>query len=309
MTTVTVEAGPQNARSDPETGMRYYTWQDRRLVSVTSIRRMAGVPFNLVQWQISRIVGRAVGRVDSKTKEFIPGRFDELTAMMTRERKPRERVLEKNRAKEAGTWLRAAATEERDAAAALGTAVHDAAAQGLTPADLPEVWSFRKDGVDVGVLGEEMKPRLAQYLDWLEVSGMTLVLSERQAFNLTLGYAGSFDLIARARDGSLWLIDIKTGKGTYSDHVLQALAYLMAEFIGSDDVVDEGATQLLHRVSGIAILHLADEGWEFIEPVADPEAWGAFRGLLRFATWTAAHDSPESFTVASRSGQDVEAAA
>jgi len=56
------------------------------------------------------------------------------------------------------------------------------------------------------------------------------------------------------------------------------------------------------QVAGVAIPHLSDEGWDFIRPVIDAEAWAAFRGLLAFATWTAAHATERSFTVASKSG-------
>ena len=45
-----------------------------------------------------------------------------------------------------------------------------------------------------------------------------------------------------------------------------------------------------------------EDGWEFIKPVIDADAWAAFRGLLAFATWTAAHATERSFTVASKSG-------
>ena len=83
----------------------------------------------------------------------------------------------------------------------------------------------------------------------------------------------------------------------------------MAEFIGADDTVDDAATALLHQVAGVAILHLQDDGWDFIKPVIDAEAWAAFRGLLAFATWTAAHATEGSFTVASKSGHESVAAA
>ena len=82
--------------------------------------------------------------------------------------------------------------------------------------------------------------------------------------------------------------------------MLQQTAYLMGEFIDQDDVIDEDATELLHRVAGVAILHLQDDGWEFIRPVIDAEAWAAFRGLLAFATWTAAHTTEGSFTARGR---------
>jgi hypothetical protein len=182
--------------------------------------------------------------------------------------------------------LRIAATAERDKAAELGTAVHDAAAKDRAVEDVPE----------------ELRPRLRQYRSWLSVSGAEVLAAEFQVFNLTVGYAGSTDLICRLRDGSIWIVDIKTGKGIYADHALQLVAYGMAEFVGEDDIVDERLTALLGQASGIAVLHLADDGWEFQSIRWDAETWRAFRGLLAFATWSAIHPSVGTFTIASRGG-------
>lgn len=287
MTTVTISSGPKDARIDPESGLRLYRWGDIEVASVTSVRRMAGLPFGLVNWQIAKVCDRAVDELDT------------LVAMMSREPRPRERVVEKNRRKEARTWLRAATTDQRDAAALLGTAVHQAAEMDIAPADLEDF--VDADG-NVVATAEDIRPRLRQYYAWLDDSGAEVLLKERQVWNLTLGYAGSFDMLVRFPNGELWIVDLKTGKGTYSDHVLQQMAYLMAEFIGGRGVIDDDATALLHQVSGVAILHLQEDGWEFIRPVADRETWEAWRGLLAFATWTHQHQTPESFTAASKRG-------
>jgi len=306
MTTITVAAnGPRNARTDPATGLRTYTWQGRELYSVTSIRSMAGVPFRLVRWQISKVCDRAVDDLET------------LNAMMTREKRKRERVLEKNRREEARKWLRQAADDERDKAAQRGSAVHKAAELGLTPED---VGPWRKDGdregFDLGkdadgnpigeviVTPEQIRPKLRQYLAWLEDEGVEVLVSEGQVWNLTVGYAGSFDILGRLRDGRIVIIDIKTGASTWSDHVLQQSAYEHGEFVGRDDVIDEVATDLLRQVSGAAILHLADDGWSFLELETGEAAWKAFHGLLLFAQWTQAHDSEETYTAVSTKGTD-----
>ena len=103
MTSITLTAGPKNATTDPETGLRYYDWKGRKLPSSTSLRRMAGLPFRLHQWTISKVVERAV--LENQI----------LAPMLDRPASPRERVRDKNVAKEASRWLRSAATEERDA--------------------------------------------------------------------------------------------------------------------------------------------------------------------------------------------------
>jgi hypothetical protein len=296
MTVITVAAatGPRNAFVGPG-GLRYYTWQGRIVPSVTSVRNMAGQPHALVSWKVAKVCDRAVDELDT------------LVAMMSRPAKPRERVLEKNRRKEARAWLRQAHEEARDRAAAAGTAVHRAAELGATPSTVED---YTDPDSGVVIAAEDIRPKLRQYLAWLEESGAKVIHQERQVWNLSLGYAGSFDLMVRFPNGELWIVDIKTGNATYSDHVLQQVAYLMAEFIGQDDVIDETATAHLHQVAGVAILHLQDEGWEFIRPVADTRAWRAFQGLLAFATWSRDHSDEESFTVASKAGTagDEEAA-
>lgn len=146
-----------------------------------------------------------------------------------------------------------------------------------------------------------------KFVDNPLVERLEVLAAERQVWNLTLGYAGTFDLLVRLRDGTIWLVDIKTGKGVYSDHALQLMAYSMAEFVGSDDVVDEAATELLRGIGGMAVLHLADDHWEFRAVRHDAATWSAFRGLLSFATWSADHDTPDSFTVAARTGREASA--
>jgi hypothetical protein len=261
---IQVQAGPRNAHTDPQSGLRYYRWKGRDLPSVTSIRRMAGLPHGLHQWAIGKVIDYALDHVKDIATRLRAG--DPSQVQLIRHE------------------LRKAATAERDMAAALGTAVHDAAATGRSLADVPP----------------EVAPRLRQYLDWLAVSGAEILGAEFQCWNLTVGYAGTADLLVRLRDGSIWLIDLKTGKGVYGEYALQVIAYLRAEFIGEDDVVDERLTGLLHQATGMAVLHLSDGGWEYRSLRVDEETWRAFRGLLLFADWMSGHATADSITVAAR---------
>lgn len=265
---LTVTVGPRNAYTDPSSGLRFYRWQGQDLPSVTSIRRMAGIPHGLHQWSLGKVIDHAL---------------DNLPDIVRRVAQPDGPA----QIKVIRTELRGAATAERDAAAALGTAVHDAAASGKALTDV----------------GPDIAPRLRQYQDWLAVSGAEVLASEFQCFNLTAGYAGTADLLVRLRDGSIWLVDLKTGKGTYAEFELQVVAYLMAEFVGADDVVDERLTNLLAQASGTAILHLADDHWEFRALESGEgrqKAATAFYGLLYFAKWMHEHQSIETVTTALR---------
>jgi len=289
VTTITISS-PPNARTNG-TGLRTYTWQGRELPSVTSVQKMAGLPHGLHQWAISRVVTRATLELDT------------LTAMLTRERKPRERVLESNRIAEASRWLRSAATEERDMAAAVGSAVHDAAATGITPDSIPDVLDTLKDGKPVTVDGAAVRNRLAQFHDWLRTSRAEVLAQEFQVFNLTVGYGGQADLLVRFPSGRIALVDLKTGTSTYPEHVVQLRAYREAEFVGLNDEVDETLTVMLFAATDLGILHLAEDHWEYIALVDDATAGDAFRGLHAFATWMASHTDMEASVVGRRTNR------
>lgn len=264
---ITVAPGPRNAHTDPQSGLRYYRWKGRDLPSVTSIRRMAGLPHGLHQWAISKVIDYALDHLPDISGRL--GAGDPAQVQLIRHE------------------LRGAATAERDAAASLGTAVHDAAATGRSLTEVPAA----------------VAPRLRQYLDWLAVSGAEVLGSEFQCWHLTAGYAGTADLLCRFPNGSIWLIDLKTGKGVYGEYALQTIAYLRAEFVGEDDVVDDRLTDLLHQATGMAVLHLSDTGWEFRALRPDDATWNAFRGLLLFASWMAGHGTADSITTAAKVGK------
>jgi hypothetical protein len=274
---ITVTSGPKNATTDPETGLRSYTWQGRLLPSVSSLRRMAGLSFQLHQWTISRVVDRAVNETDI------------LNAMLARPARPRERVRDKNVRLEARRWLRSAATEERDSAAELGTAVHTAATTGQ-----------RVEDVD-----EDVRPYLRQYTNWLADSGAIIIAVEKQVFNLTLGYAGSFDLLVQFPNGDIYVVDIKSSRGTYTDHALQIVGYALAEFVGEDDKVNDRLTKMLASARGMALLHLTADGWTFQRVKVTPDLFAAFRGLLTFATFMAANQTIDGLLDFTKSGGTV----
>ena len=129
----------------------------------------------------------------------------------------------------AGKWLRTLGTSERDAAANRGTAVHEAAASGRA----------------VMHVEPELQGPLSQFYDSITVTGAKIILQEQQVWNLTLGYAGSLDIGIEIEWGGVLrrlVVDIKTGKAVYVDHVLQLMGYGLGEFVGKDDVEDAKAT-------------------------------------------------------------------
>lgn len=248
---------PRNAETDAESGLRTYQWRGRRLLSVTSLRRVIGMPFPLHAWTVAQTIDASIALSQ------IAGTLadDDLTRQTIRK---------------GGVAL-------RDVAASLGTRVHEAAEQRLDP---------RR--VEPDIAGH-----LTQYYAAIDTLRLDVLVAEAQVFNLSMGYAGSLDMIASVipdgREQWLACVDIKTGRNLYVDHVLQQLGYIYGEFIGRDDVVDEEATRLLRNVQGVGILHLSPSEWEWVEIQHTDEDANAFADMVRLANWMAAHPDIEPF--------------
>lgn len=252
-----------NAVTDSETGLRYYRWQGLDYPSVTSVRRLVGMPFTLHNWVLSQVIDRAI--VGHET----------IGDMLTRPKKPRERVRDTNVLKEVRAYLRAAATEERDRAGDKGTRAHDSISVGLA-----------LDQVDADVVGH-----VGQFYDAVQTLGATVLWSERQMFNLSYGYAGTGDALWRMPNGRIFVVDYKTSKGVYLDHAVQLIAYAMAEFVGENDKVDAAATDLLRQADGLGILHLSEHQWEWIEVSPEQALFEGFIGSLAFAKFLSRYDN------------------
>lgn len=263
---ITMTVGPRNAYTNSESGLRYYRWKGVDYPSVTTIRRMAGLTFGLHNWAIGKVIDRSIDGYADLGRMIGAGTPAQIKATKT--------------------WLRAASTEERDRAASLGTRVHDAVAEGKP----------------LTAVGQDLAPYVRHFQNWLDESGAEILLTERQVWNLTLGYAGTFDMLVRFPGGRIFVIDLKTGKGTYTDHALQCIAYSMAEFVGEDDIIDNEASDLLAAASGMALLHLRPDGWKFQVLKITPEVFTAFRGLLAFATFSAKYPTIDTLLAGEKSG-------
>jgi len=247
------EVGPRNARTEPDTGLRFYKWMGVEYPSVTTIRRLAGLSFPLHQWAITQIVNRAVDHSSDLNRMLTSN--DPLVVSATK------------------SWLRDAANEERDRAASLGKRVHKAV----------------EENTPLGQVDKDALPYIKHYKNFLATTGFNVRRSESQVFNLSKGYAGSFDLMGDDKRKDVHIIDVKTGKNTYPEHALQATAYSLGEFVGKDDVVDTEATEMLRRVNSISLLHLTPLGWQWQHIDIDRYMVVAFNGLLAFAKWAHAH--------------------
>lgn len=270
---------PVNARTDPETGLRFYEWNGVLYPSVTTLRRLVGMPFRLHNWSLSQVINRAIEE------------HKVVDAMLTRPVRKRERVRDKNVAKEVGTYLRLAATEQRDLAGDRGTAIHDAIRAGAPLASITD---------------PEVRQYVAQYLDFLERTKAQVVWQEKQIWNLTLGYAGSADAMLYLPESEyfpvahLALVDYKSSGGVYLDHAVQIMAYAMGEFVGEGNVIDTEATAQLIAAERMGLLHLAPESWEYVDVRPTNQLFAGFAGQLAFARFLNDHQNSIEPLVAHR---------
>jgi hypothetical protein len=170
---------------------------------------------------------------------------------------------------------------------------------------------------------------------------MVILAREVRVVNLTAGYAGTFDALvwllgtfteegefvplpeaaqAEARKlkadrvtladvqrigGTLVMLDWKTSKGVHTDQVVQAHAYLVAEFAVTHKV-DERITDLLRAAMHGGLAHLRPSGWALHMFPYEEGAVRAFFGSVAFARFLAQYPKPEAIFAVNLSGASNE---
>lgn len=170
--------------------------------------------------------------------------WDELAALPVSERL---RTLEK------------AHTAVRNAAALRGTRVHTLAHK-LTHGEQVEV-------------PEELAGHVAACVRFLDEWEAEPIFTERPVFSRQHLYGGSPDLVARLRDGRVWLLDWKTNaKGPYGDMAFQLAAYRYAEFYLDDD----GQAQDMPPIDEAGVVWLRADGYDLFPFQADEAVFHQF---------------------------------
>jgi hypothetical protein len=167
--------------------------------------------------------------------------------------------------------LTARSSWTRDEAANIGTELHGIADKIVR-------------GEDTGFVSPVVLERATLYAKWWEASGWTLRLSEAFVIHPGAGYGGTFDLLAKDRDGRTVLADVKTGKGIYREVVLQLTAYALAQYVSP---VGSPTVYPMPAVDRYVVLHVTAKGVREVElaPIGDLEkfAWLACLDLYRWA--------------------------
>jgi hypothetical protein len=163
-----------------------------------------------------------------------------------------------------------------------------------------------------------------QYWDMRRKRPFVILAREPQVWNLTAGYSGSTDALlwtppvgqsfANPRQLEAWqeladaglltqeliakiggpvvLGDWKTGKGIYIDQVIQCTAYLTAEFVGADGVIDLRLTEIIRAARKAALVHIRPNGWAIHRFDFRQDVLYAFLGSVAYARFIMTHPDP-----------------
>ena len=188
-----------------------YGWKDDAgnrtyLPGVTGILRMLDKSDAIGQWMANSAAEAAVELAQAKVNAY--SALDILLNIVG--------------AEGVAKALASSGPRKRDDAGRLGSTVHDWADKLLTVGIGPE---------EMAAMPEPVLKRVKVYAEWWEASGWKLRLSEAYVVNPSVGYGGTFDLLAYDADGKTVLADLKTGAGVFREAILQLTAYGLAPYV------------------------------------------------------------------------------
>ena len=146
--------------------------------------------------------------------------------------------------------IKRAPWRKRDKAADIGSTLH-------------HVIEARTLGSDPTV-PEDVESYIRQFDDWCSVYQPEWEALEVVIWHPDESYAGRLDAIAKLGrlDGKRYLLDWKSGSGTYPSYALQANLYARAPIIFDDRT---GVEAPMPDIDGAAIVRIGPNGWTFTE--------------------------------------------
>lgn len=247
-------AGPK--RAVPTKKGRYYTDPkdvEARYVSVTNVIDTINKPA-LVGWAAKTVATEAVEHLVHVTRL---SRTDKDAAI---------------------AWLKGKPYEQKDAAAKLGSRVHDLAEQ-------------HELGHDMRDLEEDEVGMVEQYMAFRDDWRPEYEATEATVANRTYGYAGTLDGLLRfphiplpLAGTALVVGDYKTGKtGPYDEWGLQMAAYARTEVLW---LPDDSEIPMPATAGAVAIrIRPTEYGLHEIDPAAIDTLFGVFLHLLEVTRW------------------------
>jgi len=199
--------------ADLELLQRYGATEPRTVLSVTSIRTLAGEPFQLVNWKVGNVVNVAMGQRAGDWRDYSKSKRGRLVHGYIKDGPfPGEFMTRlvatrggENQMDELRRWLRESADEPRDVAAVRGSVVHKMIELNAAPERVTEdavrarfetQWAEEKRKVKPAVTDEDVffvVNAMANYHQMRERVPFVTLAQEPQCWNLEAGYAGSLD--------------------------------------------------------------------------------------------------------------------
>ena len=144
-----------------------------------------------------------------------------------------------------------------------------AGARGSTVHSIVEAW--KKEGTRIDKLPEEYQGYAQAFYNWVDDNKVELKEHEKTVISKTHRYAGTLDLIVK-KNGSTWIIDVKTGKDIYLEAYLQLSAYKHA-------LEEDYGT----KIQRMGVLLLKDDGnYKFEESSDNFDVFIAVKKLWEF---------------------------
>lgn len=211
--------------------------------------------------------------------------YPSVTTCMKDFKSPRPLMIWANRIGLAGTPL------DQHKAAAIGSIVHDAI-RDFVRGDDPEA-RFTEAFETEEVNEEELamaRHMFEEFERWLAKSGLVIVAVEVQLCSDRYQFGGTIDAIVRDAEGRYGILDWKSSKRVYEDHVIQLAAYRHLLAVGRPNRVGTAAPGNGEHIEFALIVRLGKgkagtkagtaEGHYFDENLMEP-AWLLFRNLRR----------------------------
>ena len=228
-----------------------YYYAGRAFPSVTTILKTIDKGYALVNWAAKSTAKAALRMMEGEPSQWA---LASLLASVGPEGVVKALT-------ESSSW-------ERDEAAHAGTQIHglaDRIVRGEPDMIIPEAY----------------RQHVHHYAEWWAASQWRLRASEAMVIQPDHGYGGTLDLLAYDADGRTVLADIKTGKGVYSEAVLQLTAYGDAQYLQTQ----EGDLFAMPAIDRYVILHVTRDGVREIEVSVGTLERMAWAGCMDLYAW------------------------
>lgn len=180
--------------------------------------------------------------------------------------------------------LKGSPWSKRDDAGDRGAAIHNALEAFARKSELPD-------------MTEDEAACARAAIRFLRERSSRILGAEITVYNLTMGYAGTFDLWDLL-DSTSWILDYKSSSGVYAEHAVQQVAYKRAEFAivqaeGSDEKWSGKVIPWKDVIDRVGIVHVEPDKATLypIREDVEERLWKVFRAAAFMKKWQSDVDS------------------